>query len=50
MCIRVLLIACLVAVVPSGLCPAEERHNVLFVAVDDLNDWIGCPAGARPAG
>ncbi len=45
MCIRVLLIACLVAVVPSGLCPAEERANVLFVAVDDLNDWVGCLGG-----
>jgi arylsulfatase A-like enzyme len=21
---------------------ADERPNVLFIAVDDLNDWIGC--------
>ena len=21
---------------------AEERPNVLFLAVDDMNDWIGC--------
>lgn len=24
---------------------AEERPNVLFIAVDDLNDWIGCLGG-----
>ena len=22
--------------------PAVDRPNVLFIAVDDLNDWIGC--------
>lgn len=25
----------------------EERPNVLFLAVDDMNDWIGC-LGATP--
>ena len=24
---------------------AEERPNVLFIAVDDLNDWVGCLGG-----
>ena len=24
---------------------AAERPNVLFIAIDDLNDWIGCLAG-----
>lgn len=24
---------------------AAERPNVLFIAVDDLNDWIGCMKG-----
>jgi arylsulfatase A-like enzyme len=24
---------------------AEERPNVLFVAIDDLNDWVGCFGG-----
>jgi arylsulfatase A-like enzyme len=33
-----------------GDCPGEEeararRPNVLFIAVDDLNDWIGCLDG-----
>ena len=42
---RMLFGVCLVAVVPCRLCPAEERPNVLFVAVDDLNDWVGCLGG-----
>jgi len=21
---------------------AEQRPNVLFIAIDDLNDWVGC--------
>src|SRR5689334_21741347 len=26
--------------------PASERYpNVLFIAVDDLNDWVGCLGG-----
>ncbi len=24
---------------------ASERPNVLFIAVDDLNDWVGCYGG-----
>ncbi len=26
-------------------CTAETQPNVLFVAVDDLNDWVGCLGG-----
>src|ERR1700691_3797850 len=30
-------------------CPAAEsapqRPNVLFIAIDDLNDWVGCLGG-----
>ena len=28
---------------------ADERPNVLFIAVDDLNDWIGCLGGHSQA-
>ena len=24
---------------------AESRPNVLFIAMDDLNDWVGCLGG-----
>ena len=43
------------ALVAAGLaivmefCPAaqssERRPNVLFIAIDDLNDWVGCLGG-----
>ncbi|MEM9282883.1 MAG: sulfatase [Verrucomicrobiota bacterium] len=30
----------------DSICIAEEsRPNVLFIAIDDLNDWIGCLGG-----
>lgn len=35
-----------------GLCSAElqgQPPNVLFIAVDDLNDWIGCMGGHAQA-
>src|SRR5690606_30539306 len=25
--------------------PAAERPNVLFITIDDLNDWVGCLGG-----
>ena len=35
------LVACLLAIVAH----ASPKPNVLFIAVDDLNDWIGCLGG-----
>jgi arylsulfatase A-like enzyme len=26
----------------GGIARAAERPNVLFIAIDDLNDWVGC--------
>jgi choline-sulfatase len=37
------LVTCLLAV--SAGRAAEKRPNVLFIAVDDQNDWIGCLRG-----
>jgi arylsulfatase A-like enzyme len=28
-----------------GAGPAPNRPNVLFIAIDDLNDWVGCLGG-----
>ena len=25
--------------------PARQQPNILFIAVDDLNDWVGCLGG-----
>ena len=39
------VLACLIALsLPgsSGLNAADSKPNVLFLAVDDMNDWIGC--------
>ena len=38
---RLLLI--LLLLLPSGL--ASDKPNILFIAVDDLNDWVGCLGG-----
>jgi choline-sulfatase len=29
----------------DSACPATERPNVVLIAVDDLNDWVGCLGG-----
>jgi len=29
----------------SGILAAQEKPNVLFISIDDLNDWIGCLDG-----
>src|SRR5262245_33046404 len=32
-------------VVTAVFCQAADRPNVLFIAIDDLNDWVGCLGG-----
>ena len=41
---RLITCACSFALVARSL-PADDRPNVLFIAVDDLNDWVGCLGG-----
>ena len=36
---------CLAPAVAPLPCVAADRPNVLFIAVDDLNDWLGCLGG-----
>ncbi len=36
-------ILCILASLP--LSAAEPRANVLFISIDDLNDWVGCLGG-----
>ena len=36
------LLACSLAV---NSVPAADKPNVLFISIDDLNDWIGCMGG-----
>jgi len=46
MSFRFLIVAFLVYVSIAETCAREtERPNVLFIAIDDLNDWIGCMGG-----
>ena len=37
--------ASMAAAVAPVLLPKSGAPNVLFIAVDDLNDWIGCLGG-----
>ena len=30
---------------PTSIAEAREQPNVLIIAIDDLNDWIGCMGG-----
>ena len=41
----VALLSLSLAICPYGQADADQRPNVLFIAVDDLNDWIGCLSG-----
>ncbi len=45
-CSKLCLLVCLpIAVLLSREAVAGERHNILFIAIDDLNDWVGCLEG-----
>jgi choline-sulfatase len=35
----------LVLAMAISSCSAAEPPNILFIAVDDLNDWVGCLKG-----
>lgn len=39
------ILAMTFALAGASACFADERPNVLFVSIDDLNDWIGCLGG-----
>src|SRR5688572_5621883 len=47
MTLRSATIAAVCLLLHAGLATAADpaRPNVLFIAVDDLNDWIGCLGG-----
>jgi len=41
-----LLLTCLLAALFAASCTGQtDRPNVLFIVVDDLNDWVGCLNG-----
>ena len=33
----------------GSLALAAEKPNVMFIAIDDLNDWVGCLGGNTQA-
>lgn len=41
----VVLTALLVSPWPAVVAAATDRPNVLFIALDDMNDWVGCLGG-----
>ena len=47
--LRMIGTACVTALLalltPPTLAQSPPRPNVLFIAVDDLNDWVGCLGG-----
>ena len=43
--VRTVYVAIVFVVVTSLRLAADEQPNVLFIAVDDLNDWVGCLGG-----
>jgi arylsulfatase A-like enzyme len=45
--IRVATAASLLFALSPGAASAADKPNILFIAIDDLNDWIGC-LGSHP--
>ena len=46
MLMTVLRFGCLLLVISQcTLEAAEQKPNILFIAIDDLNDWVGCLGG-----
>lgn len=43
--IRAIAVALLAIFLIEETCAEEPRSNVLLIAVDDLNDWVGCLGG-----
>ncbi len=42
----ILALACGIAAISEKSCAAQEPPpNIVFIAIDDLNDWIGCLGG-----
>ena len=39
------LVACIVFMTPGAQGENAEKPNILLIAIDDLNDWIGCMEG-----
>lgn len=44
---RAIVVALIVALAGAGSLAAAEKPNILFIALDDLNDWVG-PLGGHP--
>ncbi len=42
---RLLLASCLFLLLATPVAFAADRPNVLLIAIDDLNDWVGCLQG-----
>ncbi|MEM9365482.1 MAG: sulfatase [Planctomycetota bacterium] len=42
---RLLFISLLTLLACGGTALPSERPNVLFISIDDLNDWVGCMRG-----
>ena len=42
---RRLLVALLFSIIPCSQLVAADKPNILFIAIDDQNDWIGCLGG-----